>query len=176
MAREINKSDFFDIFCKQQREITIWSCNRSYWITSSRDIIYLPCNSFEGFHFSNIFLVVNCPLVTGSYHFIEAELLFKRREPKKEWKVAKFQKQPFVDVLFNPFDATGLFLYPLKISKNIWFSDVFRGYRKRPGACNGLIGALKNFAKLTEICKCRILFFNKVPGLRPSTLLKRRLI
>ena len=29
------------------------------------------------------------------------------------------------------FYATGLFLYPLKTSENFWFSDVFRGYRKR---------------------------------------------
>ena len=36
--------------------------------------------------------------------------------------------------LFNPFHATGLFLYPLKTSENQRFSDVFRGYRKRPVA------------------------------------------
>ena len=34
----------------------------------------------------------------------------------------------------NPFHATGLFRYPLKISENLWFSDVFREYRKRPVA------------------------------------------
>ena len=32
---------------------------------------------------------------------------------------------------FNPFFATGPFLYPLKTSENLWFVDVFRGYRKR---------------------------------------------
>ena len=31
----------------------------------------------------------------------------------------------------NPFYAS-LFLYLLKRSENLWFSDVFRGYRKRP--------------------------------------------
>ena len=31
------------------------------------------------------------------------------------------------------------FLYPLKTSENLWLSDVFRGYRKRPVAWNGLI-------------------------------------
>ena len=35
---------------------------------------------------------------------------------------------------FNPFHATNLFLYPLKTSENLRFSDVFRGYRKRPVA------------------------------------------
>ena len=34
---------------------------------------------------------------------------------------------------FNPFH--GVFRYPLKTQENIWFSVVFRGYRKRPVAC-----------------------------------------
>ena len=38
----------------------------------------------------------------------------------------------------NPFHATGLFLHPLKTSKNQRFSDVFRGYRKIPVTRNGL--------------------------------------
>ena len=33
--------------------------------------------------------------------------------------------------------VTGLFLYSLKTSKNLWFSDVFWGYRKRPVTWNG---------------------------------------
>ena len=44
-------------------------------------------------------------------------------------------------VLFvvNPFHTTGLFRCPLKTSENLWFSDVFKGYRKRPVAQNRLI-------------------------------------
>ena len=42
-------------------------------------------------------------------------------------------------VLNNPFHATGLFLYHPKTSENLWFSDFFRGYTKRPVAGNGLI-------------------------------------
>ena len=38
----------------------------------------------------------------------------------------------------NPFYATFLFLHPLKTSKNLWFSDIFRRYRKRSVTCNGL--------------------------------------
>ena len=38
----------------------------------------------------------------------------------------------------NSFHATGLFLYPLNISENFRFFDVFRGYRKRPVAWNEL--------------------------------------
>ena len=32
----------------------------------------------------------------------------------------------------DPIHVTDLFLYALKRSENLWFSHVFRGYRKRP--------------------------------------------
>ena len=38
------------------------------------------------------------------------------------------------NVFVNPFQATGLSLYPLKTSEKQIFSDVFRGCRKRPVA------------------------------------------
>ena len=50
--------------------------------------------------------------------------------------------QPPLIILFlciDPFHATGLFRYPLKTSESQTFSDVFRGYRKRPVAWNVLI-------------------------------------
>ena len=40
------------------------------------------------------------------------------------------QKQALTQL--NLFNATDLFLYPLEIFKNLWFSDVFKGYWKRP--------------------------------------------
>ena len=43
-----------------------------------------------------------------------------------------------ISVLFDPFHFTDLFWYPLKTSKNLGFSDVFRGYQKREVAWNGL--------------------------------------
>ena len=57
------------------------------------------------------------------------------------YKRDAYEKSGFyVDFLsqFNLFRATGLFPYPLKTSGNQRFSDVFRGYRKRPVAWNGL--------------------------------------
>ena len=33
---------------------------------------------------------------------------------------------------FNQFHATGLFQYPLKTFENLWLSDDFRLYRKKP--------------------------------------------
>ena len=38
----------------------------------------------------------------------------------------------------NPFHATDLFLHPVETTKSLSFSDVFKGYRKRPVAWNGL--------------------------------------
>ena len=38
--------------------------------------------------------------------------------------------------LTNPFCAIGIFLYPLKSSENEKFSDVLRGFRKKPLAWN----------------------------------------
>ena len=43
--------------------------------------------------------------------------------------------------ILNLFHATGLFLYPLKTWENQRFSYIFRGYKKRPVAWNGLINA-----------------------------------
>ena len=39
---------------------------------------------------------------------------------------------------FNPFEAKVLFLYHLKTSENLWFCDIFRGYRKETFSWNGL--------------------------------------
>ena len=39
----------------------------------------------------------------------------------------------------NPFCTNVLFLYPLKTSQNLWFSDVFREYRNGTLAWKGLI-------------------------------------
>ena len=56
----------------------------------------------------------------------------------------------------KPSHATGLFLFPLKKSR---FSDVFRGYRKRTVAWNGLINL---FAK-----KQYIYFYQKISPSSP---------
>ena len=48
------------------------------------------------------------------------------------------------------------------------------GYRSSHRSCSVRKGVLKNFAKFTGKHLCQSLFFNKVAGLRPVTLLKRR--
>ena len=44
--------------------------------------------------------------------------------------------------VISPFHALGFFLYLLKTLENQRFSDVFRGYRKRPVVLNRLSKAL----------------------------------
>ena len=56
---------------------------------------------------------------------------------------ALFEVIQLVLVIINPFHATGLFLFPLKTSKNLWFPDVFKMYNKRPVAWYGLMKVLK---------------------------------
>ena len=48
------------------------------------------------------------------------------------------ESKPSESTCFNPFHATGLFLYPLKTLENQRFSDNYRGYRKRPVASKRL--------------------------------------
>ena len=52
-------------------------------------------------------------------------------------KITSTPSRPTTMVL-NPFHATDLFWYPLKISENQRFSDVFRGYQKTSVAWNEL--------------------------------------
>ena len=51
---------------------------------------------------------------------------------KKETKVA--EQKPIVFSQLKQFHGTGFFLYPLKTSENQKFTDVCRGYGKRPVA------------------------------------------
>ena len=58
----------------------------------------------------------------------------------------------------------------------MWLKQVKSMYKKRSRPevfCKK--GALRNFAKFTGKHLCQSLFFNKVAGLRPATLLKKRL-
>ena len=57
---------------------------------------------------------------------------FKHLHTRRHLSVIKVIKVIVASYCFNPF------LYPLKTSENLWFSDVFKGYRKRLVAWNGL--------------------------------------
>ena len=98
----------------------------------------------------------------------------------------------FLVLICNPFLDTDIFLHSLKAPKKLWFSIVFRGYRKRPAVWNGLTlscmkadaavqrwlyrsnhqgrsikdGILTNFAEFTGKHLHQSLFLNKVTGLQ----------
>ena len=47
------------------------------------------------------------------------------------------------------FSSNVLFLFPLKTSENVWFSDVFRGYRNETLGENRLRLTLKRYALIS---------------------------
>ena len=51
----------------------------------------------------------------------------------------------------------------------------FRSSHRRCSVCTVKKGVLRNFAKFTGKHLCQSLFLNKVAGLTPATLLKKRL-
>ena len=53
--------------------------------------------------------------------------------------------------LVNPFSTNVPFLYPLKISENLRFSDVFRGYRSVTLVENGLINHLIQIFNIVKV-------------------------
>ena len=62
------------------------------------------------------------------------------KEIRKETCINLYFKDDLkrIDLLTYFMHADSLFLYPLKISKSLWFCDVLKGYRKRSVVWNGL--------------------------------------
>ena len=90
-----------------------------------------------------------------------------------------------LDAIINPFHADGRFLYPLKMSENERFSDVFRGYRNGILAWKGLIWSLLTTGKTgkfidafkTNIVASQLIFLvNQLSGLYVSELLVLSLV
>ena len=75
------------------------------------------------------------------------------------WNIRLFRTR-ICQLLLNPFHANGLILYLLKTSENQRFSDVFRGYRKRPVAWNGLMYQL--FVRTHTYYYCIHYFLSRV--------------
>ena len=55
------------------------------------------------------------------------------------------------------------------------FANISIPFKSSHQRCSMKKGVLRNFTKFTEKHLCQSLFFNKVAGLRPATLLKKRL-
>ena len=84
-------------------------------------------------------------LDSNSVNFIRSYLANKLQRCKINDSFSEWENTPWCSTGFNfrsttlnPFHATDLFWYPLKILENLWFSDVFRGYQKRSVAWNEL--------------------------------------
>ena len=69
-------------------------------------------------------------------------------------------------VLFNPFLVIVPILYLLKTPVNLWFSGVFRGYKKGTLARNGLIGK----------CYEKIIFYSPAETLDSPSEINSRLV
>ena len=81
--------------------------------------IVRPKNEAEWINFLQACLSIfgiNFAIKFGLNHFQDLELSFKEHSSI---------------LAINPYYVTGLFLYPLKTSGNLWFSDIFKGYRKK---------------------------------------------
>ena len=80
---------------------------------------------------------------------------------KNLYKAATFFRPGvrFLEIpLYDQFHATGIFICPLKISENVWFSAVFMGHRKRSVAWNrfmktGNKNRSKNLSKAKKTVK-----------------------
>ena len=106
-------------------------------------------------------------MIAGFQQLFSTMILFIKRKRKKIKKIPLFVLQTIISQMilqnfcrtgsnhkeFKPFHATDLFWYPLKTSENLWFSDVFRGYQKRPASGNGLISFALQDMKLKQLLK-----------------------
>ena len=100
-----------------------------------------PTDSYSYSHYE----LKNILTTYFSFSFISIFLVLPKK--KNNWRMTAFIKHSAIYhkerwnkySYVNPFHATGQFLYPLKILEDLWFSDIFRGYRNRPVASNELM-------------------------------------
>ena len=77
-------------------------------------------------------------------------------------------------LVFNPFHATGHFLYPLKVLENLWFYNVFRGYKKTSVVWNRLsnqvlIEIAVAVDGVVQGCSVKEVFFKNSQNLQGNT-------
>ena len=104
------------------------------------------CNPhiFRTLLYSPLCYILKNKLIQDRTEYLRSNILLRTLSNYSIFRRPIYSKHSLVQtgvcqLLFNPFHATGLFLYLLKTSENLWFSDVFRGYRKRPVAWDGLM-------------------------------------
>ena len=87
--------------------------------------------------------------------------------------------QKTLSVIFTcglfPLFSASLVVISIEVGYQCVFSDIIDESQKQPPGCSVRKGVLRNFAKFTGKHLCQSLFSNKVAGLIPATLLKKRL-
>ena len=87
--------------------------------------------------------------------------------------IFQFYSKNFIEInLISLPKFVGIFYYAFLMYFTYSATSMYGNSHRR---CSGRKGVLKNFAKFTGKHLCQSLFFNKVTGLRPATLLKKRL-
>ena len=70
-------------------------------------------------------MVTNGLILSEFFWYLASTLKLKLNNRFGSKTYLELYRKPMMKV--NPFHVTGLFLYPLKISESLWFSDIFRG-------------------------------------------------
>ena len=92
--------------------------------------------------------------------------------PKCDFNKRVFYK--FAAYFQNTFSQKHLWVAASDLKK-IYVKVSYLKNRSSQQRCSMIKGVLKKYAKLTGKHLCQSLFLNKVAGLRPATLLKKRL-
>ena len=140
------------------RERSWHLCISHYWTDQiSQGFIYLVrtqnfLKSFHSWHLDSLLSIYYTPFITpvcvlgvNKFYFF-----FGIFYVPTKWMILNRIKLFDISILLcpwnnelgwtiNPYNVTCLILYLLKVSENLRFSDVFRGYKKRPVAWNELI-------------------------------------
>ena len=74
-------------------------------------------------------MVTNGLILSEFFWYLASTLKLKLNNQFGSKTYLELYRKPMMKV--NPFHVTSLFLYPLKISESLWFSDIFRGCREK---------------------------------------------
>ena len=89
--------------------------------------------------------------------------------------ILQLSKRSWPLVAINPFSTNVPLLYPLRTSKNLRFSDIFRGYKSGTLAENGLIKSISNSCSQVFYRTAAFINFTKFlsPNVSTLNILKR---
>ena len=99
----------YDSLRNSYLKISFRTINKSFWLTSNLNL-YMKTTALRWkLVYSLINFIIPLPVTYVKHSWSNYRRVAKR--------------------FLNPFQSSVTFLYPLKKSQNLWFSDIFRGYR-----------------------------------------------